>query len=58
MRGTWPANFGAGVHIHVAEDAVDEEDSVARFGKRVVERFVEHGALDEPRVVGPLRPRQ
>lgn len=40
-------DFGAGVHIHVAEDAVDEQDSVARFGKRVVERLVEHGALDE-----------
>lgn len=39
--------FGAGIHIHVAEDAVDEEDAVARFGKRVVERLVEHGAIDD-----------
>ena len=40
-------DLGAGLHIHVAEDAVDEEDAVARFGKRVIERLVEHGALDD-----------
>jgi putative selenium metabolism protein SsnA len=39
--------FAAGIHIHVAEDAVDEDDSTARFGKRVVERLDEHGALDD-----------
>jgi putative selenium metabolism protein SsnA len=39
--------FGTGIHIHVAEDAADEDDSMARFGMRVVERLVEHGALDE-----------
>ena len=40
-------DLGAGLHIHVAEDAVDEQDAVARFGKRVIERLVEHGALDD-----------
>jgi putative selenium metabolism protein SsnA len=36
-----------GVHIHVAEDAADERDCLARFGRRVVERLAEAGALNE-----------
>ena len=39
--------LGAGIHIHVAEGGVDEDDSIARFGKRVVERLAECGVLDE-----------
>lgn len=35
----------AGIHIHVAEDAVDERDSRARFGRSVVERLAAAGAL-------------
>lgn len=34
-----------GIHVHVAEDAADERDSMARFGVRVVERLAEAGAL-------------
>jgi putative selenium metabolism protein SsnA len=37
---------GAGIHIHVAEDAADERDAEARFGRRVVTRLAETGALD------------
>jgi putative selenium metabolism protein SsnA len=37
---------GTGVHIHIAEDAIDEADAVARFGRRVVERLAGDGALD------------
>ena len=36
-----------GVHVHVAEDAADETDSVARFGRRVVPRLAALGAIDE-----------
>jgi putative selenium metabolism protein SsnA len=36
---------GAGLHIHVAEDRADEVDSEARFGKRVVDRLADAGAL-------------
>lgn len=39
--------FDVGIHIHVAEDAADERDSLARFGKRVVERLADAGALNE-----------
>jgi putative selenium metabolism protein SsnA len=38
---------GSGIHIHAAEDAEDETDALARFGRRVVERLVHAGALDE-----------
>lgn len=37
---------GAGIHIHVAEDAADERDAMNRFGKRVVTRLADAGALD------------
>jgi putative selenium metabolism protein SsnA len=39
--------FAVGIHVHVAEDAADERDSEARFGRRVVERLAEAGALTE-----------
>jgi cytosine/adenosine deaminase-related metal-dependent hydrolase len=38
---------GTGVHIHVGEDQADQADSQARFGKRVVPRLVEAGALSD-----------
>ena len=37
----------SGLHVHVAEDAADEEDAVARFGVRVANRLSAAGALDE-----------
>jgi putative selenium metabolism protein SsnA len=40
-----------GLHIHVAEDASDEADALARGGRRVVERLLEAGALDERSLV-------
>jgi putative selenium metabolism protein SsnA len=36
-----------GIHVHVAEDTADEADAVSRFGRRVVDRLAEAGALDE-----------
>jgi putative selenium metabolism protein SsnA len=39
--------FDVGIHVHVAEDAADERDAEARFGRRVVERLAEAGALAE-----------
>jgi putative selenium metabolism protein SsnA len=36
---------GAGIHVHAAEDAADERDSRARFGKSVAERLRDAGAL-------------
>lgn len=34
-----------GFHVHVAEAASDESDSQAKYGKRVVQRFEDHGML-------------
>jgi putative selenium metabolism protein SsnA len=34
-----------GVHIHVAEDEVDQRDCLARFGTRVVQRLADGNAL-------------
>jgi len=34
-----------GFHVHVAEGANDEPDSQARYGKRIVQRFDDHGIL-------------
>lgn len=42
---------GAGVHIHVAEDAVDERDSLARSGLRVVERLRDAGLVTDAAVL-------
>ncbi len=36
---------GAGIHVHVAEDALDQRHCVARHGKRVLQRFQDAGAL-------------
>jgi putative selenium metabolism protein SsnA len=40
-----------GLHVHVAEDALDEADAVARTGRRVVERLVEARAVDRHALV-------
>jgi putative selenium metabolism protein SsnA len=39
--------FEIGVHVHVAEDAADQDDARERFGRRVVERLAEAGAVDD-----------
>ncbi len=41
------ADTATGLHIHVAEDAVDEADCRDRFGMSVLERLARAGALDE-----------
>jgi putative selenium metabolism protein SsnA len=40
-----------GIHVHVAEDAADELDAQGRFGRRVVERLAEAGALSDRSVL-------
>jgi len=43
--------LGTGIHVHVAEDAADERDAQARFGRRVVERLADAGALSDRSVL-------
>ena len=38
---------GVGLHIHVAEDAADQRDAAARFGRRLVARLADGGVIDE-----------
>lgn len=38
---------GAGFHIHVAEGIADQEDSLARYGRRIVHRLNEFGILSD-----------
>jgi cytosine/adenosine deaminase-related metal-dependent hydrolase len=40
-----------GFHIHVAEHEADEYDSLARSGKRVVDRLYDHGILGPKSIV-------
>jgi putative selenium metabolism protein SsnA len=42
---TAASDLGLGFHVHVAEDAADQEDSVRRSGKRVVHRLHDAGIL-------------
>ena len=35
-----------GIHMHIAEDLADQEQTMARYGVRVVERLKQAGALD------------
>lgn len=42
---------GSGFHIHVAEHTVDEYDSLAKSGKRVVDRLLDKGILGEKSIV-------
>ena len=38
--------YDSGLHVHVAEDRADQEDALAKYGKRVVERLEQAGALE------------
>lgn len=39
--------YDVGIHIHAAEDGIDQVDARARFDKRVVARLADAGALGE-----------
>lgn len=43
--------YGTGIHVHVAEDAVDQACCLRHHGKRVVERFHDVGVLNLPKSI-------
>ena len=43
--------LGLGVHIHVAEDPVDEQLTVEQFGCDLFDRFEKHGLLEVPATI-------
>lgn len=42
---------GYGIHIHVAEDASDEEDSIKKSGLRVIERLDKYGLIGKDSIL-------
>ncbi len=44
-------NGRAGFHVHAAEGIVDQEDSLTKYGKRVVERFADAGVLGKETIL-------
>jgi len=43
--------YRSGIHIHVAEDMYDENDSLEKYGKRVAERLHDFGALNTEKTI-------
>jgi len=43
--------YQSGFHIHVAEDPYDENDSLEKYGKRVVERLHDFGVLESEKTI-------
>lgn len=41
----------SGIHIHVAEDQLDQEDCLMNYDKRVVERLDDFGVLDSSKTI-------
>ena len=38
--------YDSGIHVHAAEDNIDQEDCIKNYGKRVIERFAAAGVLE------------
>jgi len=45
------AKAGSGIHIHVAEAMSDQEHCISHYGKHVVERLADAGALQFPKTI-------
>lgn len=43
--------FNTGLHVHLAEDVFDQEQTLARYGKRAALRLAEAGVLDHPATI-------
>jgi putative selenium metabolism protein SsnA len=43
--------YNSGIHIHVAEDNIDQEQSLSEHGKRVVERLSDAGVLSSAKSI-------
>ncbi|RPI78813.1 MAG: amidohydrolase [Desulfobacteraceae bacterium] len=43
--------YHTGIHVHTAEDPVDQEHCLKNYDQRVVERFAEAGVLDLPKSI-------
>jgi putative selenium metabolism protein SsnA len=46
------SQLDVGLHVHAAEDVADQQDSLAKYGKRVIRRFHDAGALSPKTILG------
>ncbi|MEF8799373.1 MAG: putative aminohydrolase SsnA [Candidatus Bipolaricaulota bacterium] len=49
--GSYLEDLDTGIHIHLAEGREDQEDSLGKYGTRVVNRLDNYGLLDEKSVL-------
>ncbi|MCF8379569.1 MAG: amidohydrolase family protein [Bacteroidales bacterium] len=43
--------YHSGIHIHVAEDRIDQQDSIEKYGYRVINRLKKFGVTDLPKSI-------
>ncbi|MFC2155829.1 amidohydrolase family protein [Acidobacteriota bacterium] len=43
--------YDSGIHTHAAEDLIDQEHTIKHYGKRVIERFRDAGALAQKKTI-------
>lgn len=43
--------YNSGIHAHAAEDNIDQERTMRQYGKRVIERFNDAGALEQKKTI-------
>ncbi len=43
--------YNSGIHIHTAEDSIDQEFTIRDFGKRIVNRFKNAGVMNFPKTI-------
>lgn len=43
--------YDSGIHAHAAEDKIDQEHTIKHYGKRVIERFYDAGALEQKKTI-------
>jgi cytosine/adenosine deaminase-related metal-dependent hydrolase len=48
---TLAEKYDSGIHAHAAEDLIDQEHTIKRYGKRVIERFNDAGALEQKKTI-------
>ena len=41
----------SGIHVHVAEDLYDQNHCIKKYGKRVIQRLFDAGAMDSPKTI-------
>ena len=51
LCATTRCKHNSGIHIHVAEDLFDQQDSQRKYGKRVVQRLYDYDVLNSSKTI-------